>query len=305
MRRNLCLCVTLALHACSNTAGDPRDVRLQDVPIVFPKDVTYDLRDHLEVLGEDAQSGPADDGLSPPDCCGPEATGQEGLLDPGVVQPDTQTESVCVPACAGKSCGSDGCGGSCGKCTAPQTCIAGQCVCIPDCSGKECGDDGCGGDCAKVPCPLGCTPPPTPGSKGAPEFKCMRDGPCKKAAELVCSDLYRTGDIGYGGSDFLDIYACAAVPAHGPEKAYRFVPDQDGEVTFTLEDPQFPYMNLYLLKQQGSECTSKDCVASSHTSLTMKVAKGDLLWVVVDSTENNSGSYTLRIDCSWYVPPPR
>ena len=34
----------------------------------------------------------------------------------------------CVPSCAGKACGSDGCTGSCGTC--PRgTCSAGQCVC--------------------------------------------------------------------------------------------------------------------------------------------------------------------------------
>jgi phosphate-induced protein 1 len=57
----------------------------------------------------------------------------------------------CTPNCTGKTCGSDGCGGSCGSCTAPQTCggggVAGQCGCTASCSGKTCGSNGCGGSC--------------------------------------------------------------------------------------------------------------------------------------------------------------
>jgi hypothetical protein len=53
----------------------------------------------------------------------------------------------CTPTCAGKACGDDGCGGTCGACGPGTTCQSGQCACAPDCTGKECGDDGCGGSC--------------------------------------------------------------------------------------------------------------------------------------------------------------
>ena len=56
----------------------------------------------------------------------------------------------CKPACAGKVCGTNGCGGDCGVCLGPQDeCVAGQCECQPDCEGKQCGDDGCGGICGE------------------------------------------------------------------------------------------------------------------------------------------------------------
>jgi len=59
---------------------------------------------------------------------------------------------TCQPACTGKSCGSDGCGKTCGTCTGPQdACVAGQCVCQPACAGKVCGDDGCGKPCGTCP----------------------------------------------------------------------------------------------------------------------------------------------------------
>jgi len=60
------------------------------------------------------------------------------------------SDAACTPACDGRACGDDGCGGSCGTCEAGASCDgAGQCVpaCTPDCEGRFCGDDGCGGSC--------------------------------------------------------------------------------------------------------------------------------------------------------------
>ncbi|TNF28091.1 MAG: hypothetical protein EP329_18445, partial [Deltaproteobacteria bacterium] len=56
----------------------------------------------------------------------------------------------CVPECDGKSCGQDGCGGTCGTCTGGLECYQSQCVsCVPNCLSKQCGDDGCGGSCGE------------------------------------------------------------------------------------------------------------------------------------------------------------
>ncbi len=65
---------------------------------------------------------------------------------------DGSNEDVagCQSDCSGKECGSDGCVGSCGTCSAGENCQYGTCVpgpCQPDCSGKECGSDGCTGSC--------------------------------------------------------------------------------------------------------------------------------------------------------------
>gem|GEM_PF-3488975 len=85
--------------------------------------------------------------------CGPETTpAGDPLLDPdgdpSGVWPLT-CAGACVPACTGKACGDDGCGGTCGTCAPGETCTAGLCqgTCVPACTGKACGDDGCGGTC--------------------------------------------------------------------------------------------------------------------------------------------------------------
>ncbi len=67
--------------------------------------------------------------------------------------------TTCTPACTGKQCGDDGCGGQCGTCGANQQCTANQCVpvvCAPKCAGKQCGDDGCGGQCGTCGAGLSC-----------------------------------------------------------------------------------------------------------------------------------------------------
>ena len=64
----------------------------------------------------------------------------------------------CQPACAGKSCGPDGCGGTCGTCGSLERCSdAGACVCVPQCANKSCGPDGCGGTCGTCGSSQTCT----------------------------------------------------------------------------------------------------------------------------------------------------
>ncbi|MBM4320723.1 MAG: hypothetical protein FJ125_12390 [Deltaproteobacteria bacterium] len=71
------------------------------------------------------------------------------------VRAETAGAGPCEPRCAGRECGTDGCGGSCPPgCSGEETCNAqGGCVepCVPSCDGRECGVDGCGGLC-----PPGC-----------------------------------------------------------------------------------------------------------------------------------------------------
>ena len=102
------------------------------------------------------------------------------------VDGEVNADRVCVPDCAGRECGADGCGGSCGTCpAAAPTCSSGQChdECAPSCSGRECGADGCGGWCGTCPA-------------AAPY--CM-DGLCKPECIPSCLDKV-CGDDGCGGS---------------------------------------------------------------------------------------------------------
>lgn len=71
-------------------------------------------------------------------------------IDTGSPDPLFLCIPSCQPNCAGKECGDDGCGGSCGWC-GDAICVDFFCYAedIPDCEGKECGPDGLGGSCGE------------------------------------------------------------------------------------------------------------------------------------------------------------
>ncbi|MBT9559519.1 MAG: PQQ-binding-like beta-propeller repeat protein [Myxococcales bacterium] len=142
--------------------------------------------------------------------------------------------ACCVPACDGKDCGSDGCGGECGPgcvdgevcsgvgvCTPLTACGDGICAavldencvtcskdcgcesgdachqgacCTPSCDGKSCGPDGCGGTCG-----AGCTSGQLCDGAGTcqPLTSCG-DGMCDPAAEESCFTCVKDCGCGLG-----------------------------------------------------------------------------------------------------------
>ncbi|MGZ5966054.1 MAG: hypothetical protein ACXWUG_10550 [Polyangiales bacterium] len=61
-----------------------------------------------------------DPGASRPCACSDGRSGAQACSDDGAAY-DT-CECVCAPTCAGKQCGNDGCGGTCGSCAAGLAC---------------------------------------------------------------------------------------------------------------------------------------------------------------------------------------
>lgn len=75
-------------------------------------------------------------------------SGAEGIYNCGLsgVDPSGQNpaECTCTPQCDGLTCGSDGCGGTCGTCEGEDLCVDG--VCRGDCVACTPGDTGCDGE---------------------------------------------------------------------------------------------------------------------------------------------------------------
>jgi hypothetical protein len=119
----------------------------------------------------------------------------------------TSGSCLCVPQCAGRSCGPDECGGSCAPgcgpgytctaagacscggtvcgsscCTAGQLCLGGTC-CTPSCAGRSCGSDGCGGSC-----PPGC----------GPGYTCTTAGACTCPGPVCGSTCCGADQVCYG-----------------------------------------------------------------------------------------------------------
>ncbi len=97
--------------------------------------------------------------------------------------------SLCEPQCGGKTCGSDGCGGSCGACNDGEVCsAAGQCIdasqCEPQCKSKMCGPDGCGGSCGSC----------------SPGYVCNAQSLCDPEACVPYCSGRQCGPDGCGGS---------------------------------------------------------------------------------------------------------
>jgi hypothetical protein len=158
--------------------------------------------------GIDADAGALDGALHP---------GFDGQGDAAVdVVPDQETQDTaetttpvedtgvlpdgepCTPNCAGKECGDDGCGLSCGQCTQETPfCVDGVCAdCIPDCVGKLCGDDLCGGSCGLCvqggPCIEGlciCQPLCDEATCGGPDGCAGTCPPCTDTLDAGSSDI--------------------------------------------------------------------------------------------------------------------
>ncbi|RLD10090.1 MAG: hypothetical protein DRI44_06920, partial [Chlamydiae bacterium] len=116
------------------------------------------------------------------------------------------SDNCCLPNCAGKECGDDGCDGSCGTCGVNESCNTGICecdytecnsvccnngevcdgsnnCCLPNCAGKECGDDGCGGSCGSCGINETCTT----GICECDYVEC--DGTCCSSGQVCYSDV--------------------------------------------------------------------------------------------------------------------
>lgn len=111
--------------------------------------------------------------------------GMEGE-DPSGANPRVCTE--CVPDCGGNECGTDGCGGSCGKCTEGEWCNAGTCEEGGNPRGQTCVGI-CGGQAA-----TGCYC----------DEECQGRGDCCDDVCTACPDLCDPvvgEDTGGGGAD--------------------------------------------------------------------------------------------------------
>lgn len=100
----------------------------------------------------------------------------------------------CQLNCDGKSCGDDGCGGSCGTCSGRTTCNAGKCECKHECDKQ--GESSCLGTTKYQRCDLD-----SQGCRVNKSFSCLGGRECQNGS--CCSSSCagkQCGDDGCGGS---------------------------------------------------------------------------------------------------------
>jgi hypothetical protein len=100
---------------------------------------------------------------------------------------DSKDTVECIPDCEGKTCGDDGCGGSCGSLPPGVICTGDPWG--ADCTGKECGPDGMGGYCGNR----------NAATNGCPEGEECDNGECHVPCVPDCT-AWQCGDDGCGGS---------------------------------------------------------------------------------------------------------
>lgn len=105
--------------------------------------------------------------------------------------------SGCTSACAPNTCGSDGCGGSCG-CVSGAVCLTNLTCCVPN--DNPCGPDGCGGSHGVC----GCTPSCAPGACGnngcGGTCACTSDSVCLVNQTCCVPNSNPCGSDGCGGT---------------------------------------------------------------------------------------------------------
>ena len=142
---------------------------------------------------EDPTLGVCEDG------CAFDGVYGDSVCDGGCWMPDA--DCFCVPDCTGKSCGTDGCGGSCGaECAEGEFCDSGVC------EAASCGDD------------------PSICGEGS---ECTLN---QDYTDLVCMELAGQGeDCGYGDPGCVDGLSCMPVNAGGDDDVCVDSSAQEGE----------------------------------------------------------------------------
>lgn len=150
--------------------------------------------------------------------------------------PTSPPPPPCVPACNGKECGDNGCGGSCGTCESGGVCQIGQCVCLPDrvcgevCCPEvvDCFDGGCACEELLCSCDEGanfCSPPDFDQCCLADDT-CHPQAGCVTAACIVGNEICSLGEAFCGaGADCLCAASIEGAPFCADVAALTACPD--------------------------------------------------------------------------------
>lgn len=153
--------LTVGCSDAAPPAGDPVD---SGSVATFASDTklasdskTADTGKKVDTSTEDALAGElADDSADSTAASEVAADSAAGADADDVQEPPTDVSpAACTSQCGGKSCGDDGCGGSCGSCLATQQCQVNKCVAKPNlgCAGLALKENWAGkfkGDCTFV-----------------------------------------------------------------------------------------------------------------------------------------------------------
>lgn len=172
---------------------------------------------------------------------------------------------VCVPECTGRRCGSDGCGGSCGECAAPNVCNVASAMCE---------------DASLVP-----------------------GNTCALAIPIGAAPFTAVGDTSGSSDDFA--FAAGVCPgspnAEGGgsgDLVYAFTPPSDGPYTFRLTPGPWD-AGIFLVSDcadTASTCIVGQEVNTSPLSISATLVGGTTYYIIADGgAAGQEGEFELDI----------
>ncbi|MFH2006416.1 MAG: DUF4215 domain-containing protein [bacterium] len=218
-----------------------------------------------------------------------------------------------VPECAeacddGNTVGGDGCSATC---TLEVAAGCGNGVLEP---GEEC-DDGnlASGDGCSAACQLEGATDCGNGTQDAGEecddgnnvngdgctAHCRIEVPgiCITDYLLACGDSHAHNNGGPGATQHIHDYGCSGWVETGPEYAYTFTAQVNGQVTATLSD-MTEDLDLFVLSDLGTACdTANSCLDMGDTTVSWAAAAGSTYYLVVDGYQGAVGDYQLSVTC--------
>ena len=228
--------------------------------------------------------------------------------------------AACVPSCAGRTCGDDGCGGACGECPSAQRCDGARCVpratgCTPFsvrwCYGGPVRTEGvgvcrqgvvrCSYDGVWLP---GCfgevRPSPEVCGNGA-------DDNCDGAVDDGCPAPRCDADLGSalgprvatGSTAGAGALVGSCGGAGAPERAFVWRAPRLGAYTFDTVGSSF---NTVLHVRDGG-CVGRELACNDDTlsglvlrsTVTLDLAAGQVVALIVDGSGVEQGDFTLNI----------
>ena len=167
---------------------------------------------------------------------------------------------------------------------------------------------GCGGSTPGLPGSAPEAAPLTGDLDGDPIEDAPRLDECAPAAQLLCGEVTAadTADFNDGSTSLLDHYPVAVGWYDGPEIAYAFEAPTDGDVTFRLVEPR-PLLvdhDVFVLSSPDGACRAEDALARGPNGLTVELAAGESVFVVVDGYLGDAGAFALAVDCGGADEPP-
>ena len=123
---------------------------------------------------------------------------------------------------------------------------------------------------------------------------------CAQAIEIGCDQTISESTLDPNATDQILSYGCASnyKLMDGPEKIYRLVAPSDGEIVFFLYEGTGGSQGVLIGPDADGDCdTLGACHDFGFWNATIQATAGDVIYYVVDNTEEDAGAFEFAVSC--------